>query len=395
MEQKLLKAIYENNKAFYKLASIVELEDLSDIGQILFNEAKEFYERDPKATEVDYDVVEKDLQHSYPRQASTLVAALDGVKGSTASVPNVMHSYAQTKLESIGHKLSEAIAGGHDDLVAELIDEYQFVSGGGLENEENRVYAKHSIHSIADATTGHALVPLFPPSFSDQLDGGVVAGSHILIFGRPDSGKTMMSITNCIGLLKEGYKVLYVGNEDPDEQMLLRLVCALTGKSKHEVVTNPDRAEALAYQNGYENLVFAGLAPGTIPEIRKLLEEHQPDVLFIDQLRNLNMFEANKVLQLEKAALAARTLGKQYGTTIFSVTQAGDSAENKLVLDMGDVDFSNTGIPSQMDLMIGVGVDEYSRQHDSIMLSVCKNKINGNYFHQGVFVNKKNSLIEE
>jgi len=60
---------------------------------------------------------------------------------------------------------------------------------------------------------------------------------------------------------------------------------------------------------------------------------------------------------------------------------------------MGDVDFSNTGIPGQMDLMIGVGVDEVSRRHDSVTLSVCKNKINGQYYHMTTNVDKATSRI--
>lgn len=395
MEHKLLKAIYQNNKAFYKLASVIDVEDLSDIGQILFEEAKSYYERDPKATSVDYEIVEKELESSYPRQHSSLTAALDTVKNTDSSVPNVMYSYTQTKLEAIASRISDAIVSGDKERVAKLVEEYQKFSNGALDDEESRIYQERNIGEIVQATSGQSLVPMYPTSFNDQLDGGVVKGSHVLIFGRPDSGKTMLSITNAVGLLKDGYKVLYVGNEDPDDQMLLRLICALTGKSKYDVVHDVKHAEAVAYQNGYNNLIFAGLAPGTLPEIRKLLEEYQPDVLFIDQLRNLNMFEANKVIQLEKAAQAARTLGKQYGVTVFSVTQAGDSAEGKLVLDMGDVDYSNTGIPGQMDLMVGVGVDEASRRRDSVMLSVCKNKINGNYMHMAAYIDKQTSVIVE
>lgn len=395
MEVKLLKAVYSNNKAYHKVASIVEPGVLSDIGQILFDAARHYYERDSKAESIDYELVEQDLEKNYPRHASSLTAALSNIKHLDVSVPNVLHSYVATKLESVGHQMTEAIASGNKEQLDELVEEYQKYSNGALEEDERRIYNKHSVHDIAASTSGHALIPVFPTSFAEQLDGGVVRGSHLLIFGRPDSGKTMVAITNVVGLLKEGYRVLYVGNEDPDDQMLMRLICALTGKSKIDVVKDPTKAEALAYQHGYENLIFAGLAPGTMGEIKHLIEEYSPDVVFIDQLRNLNMWEANKVLQLEKAAQQARTLGKQYGVTVFSITQAGDSAENKLVLDMGDVDFSNTGIPGQMDLMIGVGVDEVSRRHDQVMLSVCKNKINGNYFHTPVKINKVASIVEE
>ena len=62
-----------------------------------------------------------------------------------------------------------------------------------------------------------------------------------------------------------------------------------------------------------------------------------------------------------------------------SVTQAGDSADNKAVLDMGDVDYSNTGIPAQADVMIGVGVTAELEAENRRMFSLPKNKISGDH----------------
>ena len=60
-----------------------------------------------------------------------------------------------------------------------------------------------------------------------------------------------------------------------------------------------------------------------------------------------------------------------------SITQAGESADMKLRLNMGDVEWSNTGIPGAADLMIGIGLDAEFEATDRRMLSVCKNKVNG------------------
>jgi hypothetical protein len=72
---------------------------------------------------------------------------------------------------------------------------------------------------------------------------------------------------------------------------------------------------------------------------------------------------------------------------VVSVTQAGDSANNKEILDMGDVDFSNTGIPAQADVMIGMGVTPALDQQGVRMLSLPKNKIGGDHSNFLVRIN--------
>ena len=102
-------------------------------------------------------------------------------------------------------------------------------------------------------------------------------------------------------------------------------------------------------------------------------------MLVLDQLRNLNMKQDNYVLALEQAAKQARQWAKRYSCVVVSVTQAGDSAEGKSVLDMGDVDYSNTGIPAQADLMIGLGANKKNASRGEIVFNLPKNKISGKH----------------
>ncbi len=62
-----------------------------------------------------------------------------------------------------------------------------------------------------------------------------------------------------------------------------------------------------------------------------------------------------------------------------SVTQAGDSASGKLVLETGDVDFSNVGIPAQADVMVGIGFDATFEAEGLRNISLPKNKISGRH----------------
>ena len=189
----------------------------------------------------------------------------------------------------------------------------------------------------------------------------------------------MMTIEMMAGFARQGLLTLYIGNEDPIDDINMRVVNRLSGMPKAEVLENPDKADALAREAGYESIILQSLAPGSPREITKLLEEHKPQVLVLDQLRNLNMHQDNYVLALENAAKQARTWAKRYSCVVVSVTQAGDSAGGKAVLDLGDVDYSNTGIPAQADLMVGLGANQHHAANGEIVISLPKNKISGNH----------------
>ena len=73
-----------------------------------------------------------------------------------------------------------------------------------------------------------------------------------------------------------------------------------------------------------------------------------------------------------------RRLAKKYNALAVSVTQAGDSGENKAILNMGDIDGSNTGIQGTADLIIGLGATYDMIQRGMLTLSFSKNKLNGN-----------------
>lgn len=189
----------------------------------------------------------------------------------------------------------------------------------------------------------------------------------------------MATIEMMAGFARQGLLTLYIGNEDPIDDINMRIVNRLSGMVKADVLKNPDKADALAREQGYESIILQPLAPGTPREITKLLEEHKPQVLVLDQLRNLNMHEDNYVLALENAAKQARQWAKRYSCVVVSVTQAGDSAAGKAVLSLGDVDYSNTGIPAQADLMVGLGASDKHAQNGEIVFSLPKNKISGNH----------------
>src|SRR3990172_4958453 len=134
-------------------------------------------------------------------------------------------------------------------------------------------------------------------------------------------------------------------------------------------------ADKLAMDRGYSNVFFKEMHPGNYTELRTWIEKLRPDVVVIDQIRNMNFKPDSMTINLEQGVIATRNLAKEFNLVMVVITQAGDSATNKVVLDMNDVEWSNTGVAAQMDLMIGVGQNPNLKEQGIVILSFPKNKL--------------------
>ena len=213
---------------------------------------------------------------------------------------------------------------------------------------------------------------------NNHLGGGVWRKASIVVFGRPDVGKTTFMVNLSCGFLNTGLKVMYLANEDPATQLLIRHVQCFSKMQKDEVEKNLSEKVAECKELGLQNLILIETPAGTMSHLEALIKDHRPDVIIIDQLRNMRSAVENRVLQLEDTQRNIRELGKKYNSITVSVTQAGASADQKNVLDMTAIDYSKTGIAGGCDLIIGIGANNVMLQQGLRFLSFPKNKINGN-----------------
>jgi len=296
----------------------------------------------------------------------------------------------------VGNKLATALASGKSaDDVRPLLDEYAgWAARADIDDVQRELAVGKSVRELVDARTAKGgMVMVAPHALNSRIGGGLLPGHHMILFARPEVGKTMFLINALAGFAKQGLRTLYIGNEDPLDDIIMRAVTRMADMTRAEVMEDPELAEERARENGYDNVVFAGLSPGTLSEIEALVVEHEPKVLIVDQLRNLNVKEDNFVRALEKAAIGVRTIGKRHGVVVLSATQAGDSASGKSVLDMGDVDNSNTGIPAQADVLLGLGMSSEDEARGFRVLSLCKNKPGSNHDFFPVKVEPSKSYV--
>lgn len=377
MENKLLSAAFHDREAFDQLLSADVETDLSDKGKILWKLLKEYYSTDAEAPKADVEVISHQIERQYPKHVDTFKVILDSLE--QVSIPNIIKDTIEFKIDATKHQLAHALTSGKDEYVNQLIDKLQKLREGRLKDPERKseVLTNVSVADLVKRSSAENRIKVLPSALNEQIGGGVSKQHHIVVFAPTDMGKSLFALNMTYGFLKQGLKVLYGGNEDPADDLIYRLLWRMTGMPKEEIEKDFETADKLAAEKGYHNLVFAELAPGNPTELRDMIEEHQPDVLIVDQIRNLDMGETNRVLQLEKAATMMRNFGKQYNLLPVSMTQAADSATGQVILSRGDIDYSNVGIPGQADLLIGIGADEDMEMKGERMLSFVKNKING------------------
>ena len=392
MEEKVISCIYKDRLSFEKIRELTSDEEVfSDINAILFNKAREYYETDPQAQFIDIDLVRSYIGREYPRHADIIEIALDRIERDETSCDNVVKEYTQLKLHSLGQQIASAIIANHDPR--DIIARYSEVYSGADEDTGDGLPGAATYDDIAIALDPENIIELYPPDLQDRVKYAT-RGHHILIFARPETGKSMFTINMARGFLDQGLKVLYIGNEDPASAMLPRFFGSFIGATREELSAMDSReVNEKIKAAGNDNFRFIHLEPGTFSQIRGLCRIMKPDVLIVDQIRNVLTGGDGLTIGLERAGAEMRNIGASFNLLAVSITQAGESASSKLVLGLSDIDSSKTGLPATVDTMIGIGINEDYEGRSKRMISLPKNKIGSDHSFFSVDVDPSKARI--
>lgn len=397
MENKVLAAAIQSKEAYVKIINLAA-EGMSDKAKIVLQAVGRYYDKDIHAVKVDKEILIQALEREHPKHAEIFKQVVEGLPHDEVSPPNVVQSIIQVKLDKVKDDLAQAFTSSSDKEgpIGDLLAEWQRLRDGKIEQEEegSEVLIGASLAELF-ADRKKEKIKLLPKVLNAYLDGGASRQEHIVIFGRPEIAKTTFIINMMYGFILQGLKILYVNNEDPSLKILVRFFQRATGLSKEQVENDPQEADRQMKAKGhYENFVFFSVPDGTLKEIESLMVTHQPDVVIIDQMRNINHKGDNRTMQLENISRETRKLGRKHNSLMISITQAGESAENKKVLGQTDVDWNNTGIQGTADLLIGIGADEEMKQTGKRILSFSKNKISDRHDPLPVLFNTRQVKVQ-
>lgn len=398
-ERDILVAACENRKAYDLIEKHWTAKDMTEPGKLVLSHISDYYERDPSAKSVHMDTLRELVLQSVtnPKHKETFETVLNALEKADLSGINVATALVNGKMEALESKIASAFASGKRAEGQKLLDEYRELTETGLDVSGPQPQIGLTVDDIIGETGTEELIHMYPQVLDQHLDGGLVRGHHVLLFARPEMGKTLFLINAMRGFLRQGLRVLYCGNEEPIKPTALRMIGRLCEWDKFEVASNREQADRIAEERGYLNWIPVHLEPGTPREIEALVEEYKPDVLVVDQIRHLYVKDDSFPRQLEKACVAVRNMAARHNCLAISVTQAGESAAGKPVLDMEDVEWSNTGVQGAVDVMIGLSASREDEEANRRVLSLPKNKRSGNhgFFPVGIDIplNKLTSMM--
>jgi len=386
----VLSAILSSRDAYNSIVRVREERDFTEQGWILVQEIDNFYETDSSVSYVDVDVIKDIIARKYAKASGIINSVLDNMEN--VSVDNVVQEYIELKKDSLKHELADRLLTNED--YSDLMERLQTLDVIE-EEDEHTLYIGTDIEDILQATAPENLIKVSPASLNDNIDGGLIPGTQVAIYAPTEVGKSMLSLHMCCGFLRNGHRVLYCGNEDPSKSMLLRAWTNLTQMTKEEIRKDVKTARKRAYANGYDNLIFKELTPGSLREVRSLVEKYKPEIVFVDQMANMECRSSSKVEKNEILACGLRAMAKKYQFVSIIIHQASDDAYGRNILEKNHLYYSNVGVQGQMDLMIGIGMDASYAQQGYRMLCLTKNKLAGKHVNFPVRVRPELSWVED
>lgn len=376
----LLKAAMTDRTAFDVIAASTEAVTFSDELVPIWEAIKKYYELSPEAESADEDTCVAYAVDSManPKHRKQTEDTIRQIGSSKAEGKNTRELVRLAGLARLRAELSVALgARKRWDEVEPLLLQYQALS---LPESDDPELDWNGI--VQRRTDQKGRMKVSPRSLNDAIGGGLLAGHNMTIFGLTESGKSALALSMAVGFARRGIRTLYIINEDAVQDIMLRAISCLTGRTYEQMEADPLGAENEAIKLGIGNITVRELSPGSITEIEKLLRQYKPTILIVDQLRNLRGAKADNYTQaLDKVAQGIRALGKKYKLVTIATTQGADSARGRAVLDTGDIDSSNVGIPGAADVLVGVGVTDALYNGGQRMLSLCKNKLTGRHIH--------------
>lgn len=378
-EAKILAAFIASRKEYEAASAYVR--DLSPMGRAVLTSVTEYYAMDAEASHVDTDVLDAQLSRKFgdvPKHARELNDYLTELYAVDISAVNVGKEVLDSEKERIGMLLAEAILSKNHDMISTYLQEYEAIHDEvEIEQDIEDSYTGAHLDEFEDMYSEENLIRVAPSALNQRLRGGLIRGQHLLLAAMPEAGKSLFAINMASGFIQQGLRVLYVGNEDPIPELVLRLLSNLSGVTGDELFVKKEMVMERAFERGYDLITFKGLDPGTIEMIDTLLRRDDYDVLVIDQLRNIESRTENNTLRLEAVAKGARNLARRHNVLVVSVTQASETARNTLVLNSGDIDGSNIGMPGACDIMVMIGMNDDYYLRDLRRLTLVKNKRGG------------------
>ena len=254
-----------------------------------------------------------------------------------------------------------------DTSFDEDVDEYEYVTGN----------ITNLIEKLKDNTKWKFnLAPL------KEAVHGVGEGNLVIVFARPEAGKTAFWVNLVAGIdgfASQGAKVCALINEEPAIRTQMRLINAHTGLTMDEIRADIQEANT-KWAEVRQNIHILDTVDWSLDDVDEFVQKEKPDVLVIDQLDKVNVKGnfARTDEKLRAVYTGAREIAKRNNCCVVAISQASADGHGKFELSFDMMEGSKTGKAAEADVIIGVGFrDKVDTDQNVRGLYISKNKITG------------------
>jgi replicative DNA helicase len=253
------------------------------------------------------------------------------------------------------------------DVTFEEVNDYDYVTG--------------NITDLIDQLKDNTKWKFNLEPLRDKVNG-VGDGNLVIIFARPEAGKTAFwvnLVSGIDGFASQGAKVCALINEEPAIRTQMRLINAHTGMTFDEIRADSQEANK-KWAEVRQKIKILDTVDWSLDDVDEFVQKENPDILVVDQLDKVNVKGsfARTDEKLRAIYTGAREIAKRNNCCVIAVSQASADGQGKFDLTFDMMEGSKTGKAAEADVIIGVGHrDKLDTDERVRSLAISKNKITG------------------
>lgn len=229
-----------------------------------------------------------------------------------------------------------------------------------VDQDEITEFDQYRLTELQDDIDGNNKWKWAIPELEEHLDG-FGAERSVLVYARPNTGKTSFISYNVVSMMRQGAKLLHFSiSEDTKVALVKRYYQAAYHKKDEVIEANMEKASD-AFERDFGGKFFLkNVATLTLKQAREYIEACRPDIVVFDQYQKVKVYHDQEARSDEVLTLVVqklKELAKEFQFGLILATQADAKAENKKWLGMDNVAGSKTGVAGELQAMIGIGKD--------------------------------------
>ena len=383
MEKELIKLLL--NKSFYhKNKSKLTKEFFTNGTGALYETIKNAHEDSDKDLSINelstlhVDVYNPAMSRAAKENFNVLVNELKEIELPNEKIAqNIIRSLFKRRIAEKVAILANDIYNGNDTDFTEIRKQLDVT----FEEATDYPYITGDITDLIDQLKDNTKWKFNLESLRDKVHG-VGEGNLVIVFARPEAGKTAFwvnLVSGVDGFASQGAKVCALINEEPAIRTQMRLINAHTGMTLDEIRANKTEASA-KWAEVRQNIKILDTVDWSLDVVDEFVQKENPDILIVDQLDKVNVKGsfARTDEKLRAIYTGAREIAKRNKCCVVAVSQASADGHGKLQLSFDMMEGSKTGKAAEADVIIGVGHNPlHSSGENYRELAISKNKITG------------------